>query len=366
MSGDCVGPAHLPLLPPGTELTFDQAVPRSLVQRRQTAEVFVADSVQATPDDFYLSFRIPRAHALWSDQRAGYHDPLASVEAARQAVSVVLHRHAGVLPGWPVTLRRIAVRIEDPEAYATDGTTPLQGYLHYRISDREGGAATPRAMTLRGRAEINGRLAMTLSVEIGFRSRTGHGSLQSHQRPGKPVGIARRAGLPPLAPALVGRSDPRNAVIAAGGAEPDDGAVHYMLACDPGHPAFSDHADGHIPASLLVEGLRQSAVAAACRTGAMPEPYARAVGCAAVFRESAEAGAELTYLVRVGAQDEDGRIPAEVGVWQFGHPIAEGRIELLPDEPAAPEPPVPYRYSRSRGRAQAHTPTHQEQLNSQK
>ncbi|HEY3483411.1 MAG TPA: AfsA-related hotdog domain-containing protein, partial [Streptomyces sp.] len=127
MSGDCVGPTPLPLLPPGTDLTFDRTVPRALVHRRQIAEVFVADSVQTSPDDFYLSFQVPRAYPLWSDQRTGYHDPLASVEAARQALSVVLHRHAGVVAGSPVTLRRISVRVEDPEAYAADGATPLQG-----------------------------------------------------------------------------------------------------------------------------------------------------------------------------------------------------------------------------------------------
>ncbi|MGB8944278.1 MAG: AfsA-related hotdog domain-containing protein [Streptomyces sp.] len=326
------------LPPPGVELAFEQTVPRSLAHRRQVGEVFVTDSAQGSDDDFHLSFQIPRAHSLWSDQRAGFHDPLASAEAARQSIFVLLHRHVGVPVGLPFSLQRITLRVTDPQAYATDGTSALQGYLHYRVAERQGKGSDVVSMVLEGVMEIGGRPAMTLNAVLAFMSQDDYDIFRAFQRAQKPVADARLTPVRRLEAPAVGRENPRNVVIGLPEHEARalDGAFSFLLAADPHHPAFFDHEYDHVPGPLMVEGMRQAAVAAACRAGAMATPHALAVGCEAAFLDFAEFEGDLVHEAEVGAPGADGRIPVAVVLRQFGKPVVEGRIDLLPD--AAPRP----------------------------
>ncbi|WP_371530897.1 hypothetical protein OG302_37600 [Streptomyces sp. NBC_01283] len=326
------------LPPPGVELAFEQTVPRSLAHRRQVGEVFVTDSAQGSDDDFHLSFQIPRAHSLWSDQRSGFHDPLASAEAARQSIFVLLHRHVGVPVGLPFSLQRITLRVTDPQAYATDGTSALQGYLHYRVAERQGKGSDVVSMVLEGVMEIGGRPAMTLSAVLAFMSQDDYDIFRAFQRAQKPVADARLTPVRRLEAPTVGRENPRNVVIGLPEREARtlDSAFSFLLAADPHHPAFFDHEYDHVPGPLMVEGMRQAAVAAACRAGAMATPHALAVGCEAAFLDFAEFEGDLVHEAEVGAPGADGRIPVAVVLRQFGKPVVEGRIDLLPD--AAPRP----------------------------
>lgn len=331
---------QLPL--PEVELAFEQTVPRALAHRRQVGEVFVTDSAQASEDDFHLAFQIPRAHSLWSDQRAGFHDPFASAEAARQSIFVLLHRHVGVPVGLPFSLQRITLRVTDPQAYAHDGTSALQGYVHYRVSERQRKGSDVVSMVLQGAVEIGGRPAMTLSAVLAFMSQEDYDIFRAFQRAQKPVADARPTPARRLDAGLVGRENPRNVVIGLpeqqawtdGGA--GDGTFRCLLAADPHHPAFFDHEYDHVPGPLMVEGMRQTAVAAACRTGAMATPHALTVGCSAAFLDFAEFEADVVHEAEVGAPGADGRVPVTVVLRQFGKPIVEGSIDLLPD--TAPRP----------------------------
>ncbi|MDX2933529.1 AfsA-related hotdog domain-containing protein [Streptomyces ipomoeae] len=331
-----------PLPPSGIRLGFEQTVPRSLAHRRQIGEVFVADSAQGSADDFYLSFQIPRAHSLWSDGHPGYHDPFASAEAARQAIFVLLHRHLGVPVGLPFSLQRITLRVEDPQAYAHDGTSALQGCVHYRVAERRARGSDVVGMTLEGVMDIGGRRAMTLNAVLAFMSQEDYDVFRAFQRAQKPVETARLTPAHRLSPALVGREVPRNVVIGTADPEhperpePDDGTVRFLLAADRTHPAFFDHEYDHIPGPLMAEGLRQAALAAACRSGALPSPHAMVVGCEAAFLDFAEFEADLVHEAEVQAPGADGRLPVAVRLTQFGKAVVEGRIELLPD--ADPRP----------------------------
>ncbi|WP_228973331.1 AfsA-related hotdog domain-containing protein [Streptomyces sp. DH12] len=350
-------PGRLP--PPGAELGFEQTVPRALAHRRQVGEVFVTDSAQGSDDDFHLAFQIPRAHSLWSDRRAGFHDPLASAEAARQSIFVLLHRHVGVPVGLPFSLQRITLRVTDPSAYAHDGTSALQGYVHYRVAERQGKGSDVVSMVLDGTMEIGGRRAMALSAVLAFMSQEDYDVFRAYQRARKPVAEARPTPARRLGAALVGRENPRNVVVGLPEREPwpDDasgagGTFRCLLAADPHHPAFFDHEYDHVPGPLMVEGMRQAAVAAACRAGALAAPHALAVGCEAAFLDFAEFEADLVHEAEVGAPGADGRVPVAVVLRQFGKPVVEGRVDLLP-EPARPDPgrpgPLPPSTARAHG-----------------
>ncbi|UNZ19547.1 AfsA-related hotdog domain-containing protein [Streptomyces sp. 891-h] len=318
------------LLPWDLSLGFEQTVPRALAHRSQIGEVFVADSAQTSEDDHYLSFQIPRAHSLWSDAPRGHHDPFASAEAARQAIFVMLHRHLGVPVQLPFSLQRITLHVEDPEAYAREGNRPLQGFLHYRVTGRERRGADVVGMRLAGSMEIGGRPALSLTAQLAFMSQGDYDVFRSYQRARKPLATARLTPSTPLPPAAVGRGDPRNVVIGAAGDGTAPTADRYLLVADRTHPAFFDHEYDHVPGPLMVEGMRQAAVAAAGRAGALRAPSALLTGCEADFLDFAEFEADLAYETEVGAPGADGRLSVEVAVRQFGNRVVAGRIELLP------------------------------------
>ncbi|MGW0733744.1 AfsA-related hotdog domain-containing protein [Streptomyces sp. NPDC002851] len=325
-------------------LEYEQTVPRALAHRSQVGEVFVTDSAQLSPTEFCLAFQVPRAHLLWSDQLRGHHDPLAAAEAARQSIFVLLHRYIGVPVGLPFSLQRVALRVGDPAAYAHDGTGLLQGQVRYRVVSREDRGGDVVSMALEGTVTVGGRTALTLDTDLAFMTQEDYDVLRSFQRAQKPVDTARPTAAPALAPALVGRADPRNVVIAAAADEAadeatdGDGTARYLLAIDRTHPAFFDHDYDHVPGPLMVEGMRQAAVAAACRSGALRSPDALAVGCEAAFLDFAEFEADLTYEATPGRPDAEGRIQVAVALRQFGQDVVRGRIELLPDPQATRVP----------------------------
>ncbi|MGK5642206.1 AfsA-related hotdog domain-containing protein [Streptomyces sp. URMC 126] len=330
-------PGTLP--PPGVRLEFERTVPRALAHRRQIGEVFVTDSAQGSDTDFFLSFQVPRAHSLWSDRHPAHHDPLASAEAARQSIFVLLHRYVGVPVGLPFSLQRIALRVEDPEAYAYDGASALQGYLHYRVAERQGKGSDVVSMVLEGIMEVGGRRAMTLTALLAFMSQEDYDVLRAFQRARKPVGATAPAAARRLDPALVGRRLPLNVVV--GTADGHDG--RYLLVADERHPAFFDHEYDHMPGPLMVEGMRQAALAAACRSGALASPHALTVGCEAAFLDFAEFGADLVYETEPGPADAGGRVPVTVRLRQFDRTVIEGRVDLLPapTDPSSTESSAP-------------------------
>ncbi|MEV8020008.1 AfsA-related hotdog domain-containing protein [Streptomyces sp. NPDC086554] len=321
-------------LPSGISLSYEQTVPRDIAHRRQIGEVFVVDSAQGSPEDFYLAYEVPRAHSLWSDHPGRRYDMLATAEAARQSIFVMLHRHIGVPVGLPFTLQRVALRVTDPEAYAHDGTTALQGHVHYRVASREDRGSDVVSMTLEGTIFIGGRRAMTLDADLAFMTQEDYDVFRSFQRAQKPVATAVLTDASALAPAVVGRENPKNVVIAETGETGGDSTdapdtTRYLLAIDRTHPAFFDHEYDHVPGPLMVEGLRQAAVAAAVRSGAVSSPTAFVVGCDAAFLDFVEFEADLVLRATAGRPDADGRVPVTVDLLQFGKCVVQGRIELL-------------------------------------
>lgn len=344
-------------LPPGLRLSYERTVPRDVAHRRQVGEVFVTDSAQTGPDDFHTAFEVLRAHSLWSD-RAGsaYHDPLASAEAARQSIFVLLHRHVGIPVALPFSLQRITLRVLDPEAYRSDRRTALRGTVHYRVAERAGRGADVTAMTLQGTVRIGGRPAMALTAHLAFMAQQDYDVFRAFQRGQKPVADAVRTVARPLPPAAVGRELAANVVLGApaSAADTPDAGPRLLLAADTSHPAFFDHDYDHVPGPLMVEGMRQAALVAWAATqgsaGAKPygvAPYtggeggARApfvAGCEAAFLDFVEFEADVDYRAVAGPADAGGRIPVDVAVRQFGRDVVTGRVDLLPEPSAGPAP----------------------------
>ena len=305
---------------PAPELSFENTVPRAFAHRVAVGEVFVTDSA-AVDDRVVLALQLPRAHSVWNDRLAPYHDPLSTLEAARQAVFVALHRHLGVAVGLPFSLQRCAVRIASLAPYADDRRTPLQGVLTMHLDDDRRGDELG-TIGVRGELEIAGALALALDGTVVFMPRDDYLALRRYQRSRTPQGEVVTAPRRVDA-AAVGRRDERNVVIGAGTLDPARGCGRFPLVIDQDHPSFFDHTYDHVPGPLILEAFRQAAIFTACVSGALTTPVVACTGAEAAFTAFGELDAplEVTATLESGAS-------ARVTLEQFGRVITTGRIDL--------------------------------------
>ncbi len=315
-----------------TELRFDQTVPCGLAHRRALGEVFVADSNQVGDARYDLAIQIPRAHSLWFDRQARYHDPMSAAEAARQSAFVVVHRYMNVPQGAPFTLRALQLKVEDLGAYVDDERTPLEGVLHMRLTTGTGDPETVGSMSFAGELELDSRLAMTFNGDIVFLPRDDYAALRTFQRRRKSLPNDPPPRVAPLEPHLVGRMDPRNVVI---GTPADRAPSSYPIVIDRRHPSFFDHSYDHVPGPLMVEACRQASTISAVRNGVLGSPIAAVTVCDASFTDFAEFEAIVECSVEQVEATPTGGAAAAVGVYQLGKQLAEGAIELHPYPPEA-------------------------------
>ncbi|WP_433759398.1 AfsA-related hotdog domain-containing protein [Nocardia sp. CA-135398] len=294
-------------------LSFEQTVPCSLAHRRCLGEVFVADTAAVGPGEYLAAIQIPRAHSLWSDRRTDFHDPLAAVEAIRQAMTVLGHRYLGLPLGTALSLQRMTAEIEDHSALRDTGTTPLEGIV--RIRTDLGSVSGPGYLADHSfDATLTVGAVPALTVRgggIAFPPET-YAEFRDHQRRNRPEQAVPTETPAPAAPDRVGRRDARNVVV--GG--------DLELLVDRRHPSFFDHPYDHVPGPLIVEGFRQAALVAA------GEPFALG-SLEATFTGFAELDGPLTFTYRVEA-DPDFGADVELALSQFGVRIADCRIELTP------------------------------------
>ncbi|MFD0363632.1 AfsA-related hotdog domain-containing protein [Nocardia sp. GCM10030253] len=295
-------------------LSFEQTVPCSLAHRRCLGEVFVADTVASGPGEYLAAIQIPRAHSLWSDHLADYHDPLAAVEAIRQAMTVVGHRYQGLPLGTAFSLQRMTAEVEDRSALRNTGTAPLEGIVRIRSELGSGGGPGYLAdHSFDGTLTVGVGTALTVRGSgVAFPPET-YAEFRAHQRRDRSGPVVDVSAAVPVPPELVGRRDSRNVVVA------EVGSVLELVA-DRRHPSFFDHPYDHVPGPLMLEGFRQAALVAA---GA---PFALAA-FEANFTGFAELDGSLTFTCQVEA-DPDFGADAELTLSQFGIQIADCRIEL--------------------------------------
>jgi 4'-phosphopantetheinyl transferase EntD len=307
------------------DLSFERTVPRSLVHRLALGEVFVTDSAELAQAEFAVAVQIPRAHSLWFDRRAPFHDPLAAVEAGRQGTFVVAHRHLGVATGLPASLQTVAVTVEDLAAFRDDGT-PLEGVFEVRLEDSSDDDSVTR-MRFAGRLVLGDRTAMTMAGRLAFLPPADYAALRATQRAAKPLTDGPPRAPRPVEASLVGRFDERNVVI--GDPVRDATGWRAPVIVDQRHPAFFDHPQDHMPGPLIVEAYRQTAIVAAAREGALSSPLVAVTSCRAGFADFGEHDGLVECVASVTASDDAGASLSLI-LEQFGSPIAEAEVRLTP------------------------------------
>jgi hypothetical protein len=308
-------------------LSFEQTVPRSLVHRASLAEVYVADSLQTGDDEFTLAVQIPRSHCVWFDRHVPYHDPLATAEAARQGVYVIVHRHIGLPAGLSFSLQRLELSVEDLDGYRDSGS-PLQGLLTLRIVKQTRSGGTLGSMTLEGDIAVDGELLVRVGGDVVFLASDDFTALRAYQRRrNRPESAPPPAVGPALDAAACGRLDRRNCVL---GEPSADAGARFPLIVDQQHPSFFDHGYDHAPGPLIVEAYRQAAIVSAHRAGALASPVCAVVGLSALFKDFAELDALIEVSAVVDERSNDGTVGVDIALQQFGRELSTGRVTLRP------------------------------------
>jgi hypothetical protein len=313
-------------------LSFERTVPCSLAHRRALGEVFVADTAPAGMDEFVAAIQIPRAHSLWFDRVADYHDPLSTVEAIRQAMIVVGHRYLSVPAGTPASLQRISFTVEDLSAYRDSANSPLEGIVRIRAGRVAGSFGYVAESSFEATLTIDASVALTLHGGGVHFPPEAYERFRAHQQATRLVGEQSHcAALQPIDPVRVGRRDIRNVVVGARRLAPSTDAGSLIpLVVDQRHPSFFDHPYDHVPGPLLLEGCRQAAVVAAIESGALTSPVVAVTACAMNFTGFAEIGPEIGCSAVAAADPDSVGAKVELGIYQFDTRIAECSIELSP------------------------------------
>lgn len=339
MESQLVKPPEAPARP---ELSFEQTVPKRLVHVHAISEVFATDAAKVGEDEWVVAAQLPRAHELWNDRLFPYHDPLVTLEVGRQTVFLIIHRHYEVPVDYKFVMRRFEFQVTDLEAYRDNEHSPPEGYCRGHLTGRQDWDGVV-GMGFDGDLTIGDRQAMRMSGEINGLRRNeyqllrgqsrGRKRLEGHTPP--PGRKPREAGEQPPEPkpldaAEVGRRDVRNVVIQEASTPPSEEGEHrFSLIVDETHPAFYDHPHDHVTGSMLLELYRQSAIAAAHRSGAIPTPVAMVTRCLMGFKDFAEPEAETECAARVTSSPGDGTATVSLTVHQLGKQIADAEIDLL-------------------------------------
>jgi hypothetical protein len=314
---------NTPSTTPVSGLTFERTVPRGLAHRRAVAEVFVTDTVQAGTDEFLAAIQIPRAHCLWFDRKVSYHDPLSTVEAIRQALTVIGQQYLQLPAATPGSLQSLQFSVEDISAYLDTERSPLEGIVRLRPHISRGDKFFFREASFDANLTVGSALAMSMRCGVVTFPRGDYEELRRLGRTGLAADVPSiYDDIAPVDPAAVGRIDGRNVVVAR---------CHetLVLVVDQRHPSFFDHPYDHVPGPLLLEGCRQAAVLAACGSGAIDSPIVALTGAALNF----SGFAELDVPIELAADADEGifgELEVAIAIRQFDRTIADGRIELSP------------------------------------
>jgi len=309
---------------PAAELRTDRPLDRQLVHKSAFEQVFVTDWTQDEGDNWCtVAGRLPLAHARFSDSAAPYHDILLIAETVRQAGLVVASEILQVGHDRQFLLREMKVEL-DPVEHARRGRDTCDVLIAHdsasKVETRPG--RTIAGGFLRAQVTIGGRPAGTCEVTGAWVPNDFYESFRG--------GNASPEASPAAPPehrdleTRTGKVSPSNSVITP--IRPTGGPRSYeaSLAVDVEDPTFFDHPLDHIPGLLLLEGMQQIALAAACEELGVDHATVLVSTMQMKFSRIAEFQPGVICTV---ALDDDCR-SGRVGCAQGGRACCEGTIRI--------------------------------------
>ncbi|MFC9244955.1 AfsA-related hotdog domain-containing protein [Streptomyces sp. NPDC057136] len=303
------------------QLSAERTVPCGWVHKHAVEQVLVTD-VREIDGRLLALAQLPRSHRLYNDSHDFGYDILLLGEVARQASEAMVHRLLGVPLDRPFVIGTMRVEVLNRAAVAVTraSATVLAEFVVKKAKRWPDG--TPRHLLSSTILYLNGVPAAEFSGTLMMLKEDSYRALREDSAVPVAGAPAHRTVGERAAPEQVGRNDPRNVVV--GGLREENDGITADLVVDLDDPVFFDHELDHLPAMLLLEGARQSALAARARRDGIPARSLSAVDCAVNFRQFAELGAPVTCTAV-----PDGVDTVAVRLVQGDGVIAEGGITLV-------------------------------------
>lgn len=295
--------------PTASSLSYDRTVPRQRVHRAAISEVFLTDIQVTAAPQVLTAAQLPSSHAFFHDRSDDNIDPLLVLEIARQATIASAHELG-------VPMDSILISSEFALELNSDALRRLAPTaIHVHIENVFEWTSVRRGVARAGRCDqrlyIDGCLVAEHWSAGRILTREQLLALRSEHR-GTPPPLSHELldSVPQdaVAPALVGRTNPRNVVIS--GLSETPGRVSAQVTPALNNRALFDHSYDHVTMQILTEAARQ--LHTAITPGQPAAAEIRAVR--GVFHSFAELDSELFIT-----SAKRGRYSVE----QEGRPIAE-------------------------------------------
>lgn len=281
-----------------TGLCFDRTVDRTLVHRRNLAEVFLTDIQHIGRAVFTAAAQLPMVHPYYTDRIGEPRQPdaLLLLECCRQAETLAAHTVLGLGPDTRFVLKDWSMELTGAPVRAQPGF-PVELAIVAELSEPVMRGKEARGMTYEMTMLVDDVHVGTTRLRVGYLPPMLYAALR-HQRRGTPPPTSDgyiTGETEALAPLRVGRTDPRNVVLT----EPrTDGEVTTAtLAAPVGHPSMFDHPLDHVPGMVLTEAARQLALLATGR------PDAELVSLQATFHHHTELDTPVTLTGKRSTSD---------------------------------------------------------------
>ncbi|MBL1074555.1 gamma-butyrolactone biosynthesis protein [Nocardia sp. 2] len=239
-----------------------RTIPRTLAHRRSVSEVFVTSLDAVAEDAFVIGAQLPRMHGHYGDHvgaLAARLDPIAVMEAARQASIALTHEFYGVPADRAFLVRTFNSTGADTAAWEI-GSAPADLVMHGRALRKHYREETLQGLDLVLDISCAGVPLSTVDGSFSWVSPRAWGAMRAGFR--KQLGLGEFQGAAALGAradaASVGRVNPWNVVV--GQPYSVDGSTRAALVADTTHPILFDHELDHVPGNLLIEAARQTAV----------------------------------------------------------------------------------------------------------
>jgi 2-oxo-3-(phosphooxy)propyl 3-oxoalkanoate synthase len=298
-------PRTLPM--PGTDVLFQQTLPRRLVHRAAVSQVLLTSLVDHGDDAYHLGAQWPRSH-----HRLRLHDPILLAETIRQAALAIAHQFYDVPLSSQFLMTEIAYDVSEEGLRLND--VPAEIVL----------TAAPHSIHRRGH-NVTGMSIDVNCYRDGYQVGSGSASWQCVSA----VVYARLRGdhrnpvpLPPpvaVDPHLVGRCLTDDVVLA-----PSETDNQWRVRVDTSHPVMFDHKVDHVPGMVAVEAARQAALLATGTANGVP------VRGRFIFDQFIELDEPCVVTAAPGSTGGvDTRVPVHVKLEQDGRVTVTGELDIL-------------------------------------
>jgi 2-oxo-3-(phosphooxy)propyl 3-oxoalkanoate synthase len=286
------------------DLSWEATIPASRLRKRALEQVFVTDWMRGPGDDYCtIAAQLPLTHARFSDTVTPYHDILLIGEIMMQAGLMSAWKVLGVTAEQWFLVRELRIAQEPLEANRRSPDRCDMTVAQDKSSDfKRGRLGRMVGGRLHARCAIGGRPSGYCEVIGAWAPEDVYQSLRGKRR-------VDPAELPPRPPDLevelnTGKVDPRNSVITPLRASGEPRGYEATLLVDPDDPTFFDPRVDHVPGLLMLDGLQQVAVAAACRELGTDPGHLKVISMDMKFARFAELAPDVTCAIEL---DEDGR-----------------------------------------------------------